>query len=1217
MVRIAAWLKRTALTMAGLCTLGIGAAVLLTGTAPGHSLLARLIFTLSDGQITVTGLSGNIFSHIAAQEIHLADRNGVWLKMQGVDADWRWQGLLHHRADVVRARAHRALVLRRPVGEPGGTPTHWQADIDAFSIARVEIAKDFIGHSAALTAAGALHYRAHDLTAQITLKRLDEPGEYRSDLSWRQGRLYGTAVVVENGTGLIGGLIGLPDLGPVRLSLHGGDEGRSNAIRLWLSAGAARAELVSHSGLGDDRINADFTLATPAMAPRPGLGWAAMTAHGHIGGSRIRPDISGRFTVFKLNAAEYSADSFSFCANGLSGKIHVNGVLKGLHTPGDGGAWAAPLTLTADGNLADAAPVFALQASHPLANLTGSVGTQQGQLHLTITDLTKLPPLTGLTLQGQAHLTARYSRSDGHSEATLDGTLSTRGNSLPARLIGQSRISATLAQDADRLHISGSMQGGTLSAQLTGDTDKDRHDYRLKLRLADISRLTPTLRGPLNAEASLTGPLQDLSLNARLYGVAGVQGFARDRVALGLTARGRPGHMQAQIHLQGRLADAPYTLTAQAIQNAGQNRIIVNRLHWRSLSGTASAVQDNGRIHDGRLELNVAQLADLTPLTGHPLSGRLQASASTRNGVTDLSATASNMAAAGGHLKEATVTARYVTAAQMLHLLLTATDFQQADNHGSATLSVDGALNNLQTHLTARLATGAGAVRLDARAALDARQRKLHLSNLDAEGAGQKLSLVQPGEVAWDNSLLWLDLQLRDKNQTHLAAHGNIPLSAVQNYDLTLSGNGDLRGWTSPLTAQGRVLLGHFDLSARVSGPAARPAIHGAMKLYKGRFHDVTSGLSLSALQIQAVADGPVIRIDKLSARAGSGNVTGMGSIGTDGTVALLFQADKAEPIRRDGLAMTLDGTVRLNGTLSGDKTISGDIRIEKGAFRLPDKLPPTLAILNVRRTQSRVTAPLHPSRTGLALRITSPGQFFVRGRGLEAELSGTLNIAGSTTAPQLRGQLTMRRGSYSLAGTTLAFQSGNLRFDGTNASGKNDPTLDFTAETTANAVTATLHLGGTLSAPQIGLTSSPALPQDEILAQLLFQENIQQLSPLQMATLAQGVASLSGLGGGVGSIDPIGLLRSNLRLDKLAVGSRGSGTDSTTTVEAGKYISRRIYLGARQDLSGGTRALVQVDLTRRLKLQGSVATGTKASATSTPAQDNGDTVGLSYQFDY
>jgi len=292
-------------------------------------------------------------------------------------------------------------------------------------------------------------------------------------------------------------------------------------------------------------------------------------------------------------------------------------------------------------------------------------------------------------------------------------------------------------------------------------------------------------------------------------------------------------------------------------------------------------------------------------------------------------------------------------------------------------------------------------------------------------------------------------------------------------------------------------------------------------------------------------------------------------------------------------------------------------VNVRQGNINIPEKFPADVATLNVRRSHTAPPPPPATTRIALDLTVSSRGQIFVRGRGLEAEFEGDLKINGTTGAPQVSGALDMRRGTLSLAGANLVFQSGKISFNGQALRQRLDPSLDLVAQSQANGITATLKITGTASQPRIELSSSPQLPQDEVLAQLLFQQSAKSLSAMQLASVAQAAATLSGGGGG---FDPVGTMRKSLGLDRLAVGSSedSSSGSSSTTIEAGKYVLRNVYIGAKQDLSGGTRALVQVDITKHLKAQVQVNTGPRAAATtSTPLQDNGDSIGLSYQFEY
>jgi translocation and assembly module TamB len=298
---------------------------------------------------------------------------------------------------------------------------------------------------------------------------------------------------------------------------------------------------------------------------------------------------------------------------------------------------------------------------------------------------------------------------------------------------------------------------------------------------------------------------------------------------------------------------------------------------------------------------------------------------------------------------------------------------------------------------------------------------------------------------------------------------------------------------------------------------------------------------------------------------------------------------------------------------------LAGQITVTRGEINLPDRFPPQVATLNVRRRGQKPAPTQLISRVvALDLTLVAPGQIFVRGRGIDADAGGRIQITGTSDDPDVSGGFTMNHGTFTLAGQTLDFTTGKVSFDGAGVRGRLDPTLNFVAQTSSGGITATLTLGGYVSAPKITLASSPQMPQDEILAHLLFQQSVKQLTPLQLAQIAQIAAELGGLSSG---LNPLGAIRKRLGLDRLSVGSTtggATGSQTQTTVEAGKYVARNIYVGAKQNLSGGTQVQVQIDITKQLKAQATLSTITNATVTKgNTAQDNGSSAGLSYQFEY
>ncbi len=444
---------------------------------------------------------------------------------------------------------------------------------------------------------------------------------------------------------------------------------------------------------------------------------------------------------------------------------------------------------------------------------------------------------------------------------------------------------------------------------------------------------------------------------------------------------------------------------------------------------------------------------------------------------------------------------------------------------------------------------------------------------------------------------------------------GTAPLNATGTMRLHAAGQLNLATLDRILAAGGRRLHGRAVLDVAIDGTPQAPRSTGALRLTDGEVQDFNLGLRISAIDALIEAQGDTIRISHFTGRAGPGTVSANGQISLNAPqpVDIGLTMNKARLLTSDQLTAALSSDLHLRGDLAGQLALGGSIRIDSGEIRVPESLPADVAVLNVRvRGAPPPPAPVPGPDIALALKIDAPGRIFVRGRGLDAELSGHLRIDGTAAAPQPVGTFEMRRGTFNLAGQTLNFTTGEVGFDG---SGKIDPTLNFISSSTNGTVTATLTITGYASAPKIKLSAVPELPQDEVLAQLLFHTSSSKLTPLQLAQIAAGLAQVSGAGGG---FDPLNSIRSALGLDTLSIGGGQNG--SGPSVQAGHYVAPGVYVGAKQNASGsGTQATVQIDLMKGLKLETNVATSsaTQANSTGAAASDSGTSVGLTYQFEY
>lgn len=389
------------------------------------------------------------------------------------------------------------------------------------------------------------------------------------------------------------------------------------------------------------------------------------------------------------------------------------------------------------------------------------------------------------------------------------------------------------------------------------------------------------------------------------------------------------------------------------------------------------------------------------------------------------------------------------------------------------------------------------------------------------------------------------------------------------------------------LTPAGRRARGRLVVALGAEGALPDPALASELRLADASIDDAMLGLRLAGISGRFVARGDAIAIEGLTARAGDGTLALGGTLrplAPGLPLDLTLAAREATLALGERATVRLSADLRLDGEAAGALAASGRIDVARAEIQLPERLPAELVDLPV-RIAGEAPPPVPPavaSPVALDIAVAAPRAVFVRGRGIDAELGGSVRLAGTAAEPDITGTLALRRGQIAILSQTIAFRRGALDFDG--AAGI-DPALDFEAATTAGDITALVRVGGTATAPRITLGSEPEVPQDEVLARLLFGRGQATLTPAQLIQLAQAAAELAGIGpSGPGILDRV---RRRLGLDRLAVGA-----DQATggpTVEAGRYLADGVYLGARRAADGSTRATVRIEVLPNVQVEADV----------------------------
>src|SRR6202000_1820056 len=145
------------------------------------------------------------------------------------------------------------------------------------------------------------------------------------------------------------------------------------------------------------------------------------------------------------------------------------------------------------------------------------------------------------------------------------------------------------------------------------------------------------------------------------------------------------------------------------------------------------------------------------------------------------------------------------------------------------------------------------------------------------------------------------------------------------------------------------------------------------------------------AIAAEPEAPGALTRLTRFEAQAGHGSVSGSGTVdlAAAGTpLDLHFKAKGARPLVSDRLTATVDADLALAGPAKQAR-LAGKVQILEGSIVIPDRYPPNIAVLDVRRKVQAAPGRAPEAAVSIALDLTveSGGRLFVRGRGLDAEL--------------------------------------------------------------------------------------------------------------------------------------------------------------------------------------------------------------------------------------
>lgn len=1135
--------------------------------------------------VRIEGFRGALSSRATFDALTIADDDGIWLTIRGGAIGWSRSALLSGRVEISEMSAAEIDLPRAPAaGGPSAEASGFSlpelpvsVDIGTLRADRVVLGEALFGAAAVVKLNGTMHLEGGEGSAELSIERTDGPrgtlsltGRYAN--ATRRATL--DLLVAEGADGIAANLLGLPGRPSIELAVHGDGIIDDFATDIALSSD------------GVPRLSGKVTLrSTGAPDATPERSFVA-----DIGGD-IAPLLLPDYQTFFGTDVTLQAEGRRL----PSGRLDLTRLVLGS----DGLGLTGRLSLAPEGVPLEAA-------------LTARLGIgAAGEVLL---------PLPGpRTFVRSGELTLRYDRARGEGWA-LDGALrgfrrdnlsiasmTLDGSGRIARA-GTSGVKAARVGGTVTFAAAGILPADPALAEAVGPDLSGRAIFSwqegepLRLPVFDVVGQGYAARG----SAVLSGPETGTTLSGRIS--ARVADFGRFSALAG-----RPLGGSAEVSLSGSggvlsgLFDVEGAITGTDLSVAqpetdrllqGKSRVTLSAsrdesgITLRHLDVVAATLTANmaGRLVTGasdlRATLDFRDLSALGPRYRGTLAG--EGRLSEAGGVRTFSFDASGSGLGVGQ-------------AEVDRLLSGVAELRVVAEEREGRVRLEElSLDNRQLSVSARGAI----VGAERRVELSARLADMAILVPDFPGA-----LTASGALTETPTGYALDLTGAGPGATTARVTGRVAAD-FSSADLSLKGGGQaaiLNPMIAPRNVAGPV---SFDLT--LSGPLALSSLDGRVSLDGGRVVAPTFGIELEGLSLAADLAGGQASV------SGSSGVRGGGEVALSGPVALSppYAGDlsirlAAARLRDPELFDTaVSGTVRVAGPLLGGAAITGAVTLGRTEVRVPSTGYGTDPVLRgvrhvhepdaVRETRARAGLTETPGETdrpvpsyALDLTIAAPERIFVRGRGLDAEMGGTLRLTGTTDNIVPSGRFSLIRGRLDLLAKRFTIDEGLIEMQGALT-----PYIRFAAQTEADGITAMIVIEGEVSAPEIQFRSSPELPEEEVIARLLFGRGLDGLSPFQAAQLASAVAELAGKGGeGI-----VSKLRAGFGLDDLDV---TAGEGGSTAVRAGKYLSEKLYT----DVTVGAEGTTEINLNLDVR-PGVTARGTVGS-------DGSSGVGIFFERDY
>jgi len=362
--------------------------------------------------------------------------------------------------------------------------------------------------------------------------------------------------------------------------------------------------------------------------------------------------------------------------------------------------------------------------------------------------------------------------------------------------------------------------------------------------------------------------------------------------------------------------------------------------------------------------------------------------------------------------------------------------------------------------------------------------------------------------------------------------------------------------WAQEFIPRSRGLRGSLNSELSFSGLLSKPQIKGKIDVKNAYLRLPEAGTELTNINLKVRANKP-----------GTAVITGKMLMGK-GVLKLSGNLDTKDitkwkaTVKITGQNILFMNTNEIKARMTPDLTIGVTPKVVsfKGKILIPEatiKLKKIPEISIDETSDAYVIGERKPGEQVSAVKI-QPTLLVELGDkvrfdafGLDAKLSGSVNVTHNRRDILANGSLRVSDGKFEAYGQNLAIDNGRLIFNGS----PKQIGMDVRATRKIDETVVGIHLGGTLLSPKSTIYSDPTMPESEALSFLLTGHSLSSSSGTESALLMSAVRGL-GITGNDGLIHNIG---SSLGLDDVNI---VSGQDfNQSKLQLGKQLGSKLYV--------------------------------------------------------